>query len=271
MYNETLEQLINMVRYGSIQTVKNMVEKGIDLEYLDLSHGSTALMYATQCGHLEIVKYLVEKGANVHTKIGGVQNSVFVVRGLRPPSGITAIQLTTTGTPVYNYLKEKMNESTISTYNFKNVPNSLENDLIECCKNGIYNGVVALVEKGANINGGTIPLMTASTKGYLNIVKYLVEQGALIEKQRNSGFPSNAIESAICNNKTDVVEYLYFQKFKRWIKQHHGRCFNGVQEINSEGTIDNGTIDTSKIKLEKLKYDVQKQLLEQIEDFTHII
>lgn len=53
---------------GKLEVVKNLVnEVHIDIDYLDRT-GSTALMYAAYSGHLDIVKFLVEHGANVSIK-----------------------------------------------------------------------------------------------------------------------------------------------------------------------------------------------------------
>lgn len=54
--------------HGILPTVQQLVlEMHIDVNYLDRT-GSTALMYAAYSGHFEIVKFLVEHGANVEIK-----------------------------------------------------------------------------------------------------------------------------------------------------------------------------------------------------------
>jgi ankyrin repeat protein len=54
--------------HGNVEVVDHLVhELHIDIDYLDRT-GSTALMYAAYSGHLAIVKYLVENGANVNIK-----------------------------------------------------------------------------------------------------------------------------------------------------------------------------------------------------------
>lgn len=53
---------------GDLSAVKRLIEEvHIDVNYIDRT-GSTALMYAAYSGHFEIVKYLVEHGANLTIK-----------------------------------------------------------------------------------------------------------------------------------------------------------------------------------------------------------
>lgn len=53
---------------GNLEKVKELVlHSGIDVDYLDRT-GSTALMYAAWKGKKDIVKFLVENGANAHIK-----------------------------------------------------------------------------------------------------------------------------------------------------------------------------------------------------------
>jgi ankyrin repeat protein len=46
--------------------VKYLIEKGADIHSKD-KDGRTALMWASGMGHLEVVKYLIEKGADIHS------------------------------------------------------------------------------------------------------------------------------------------------------------------------------------------------------------
>jgi ankyrin repeat protein len=54
--------LLNASQNGSLELVKYSLEKGANI------HIEFALSYASQNGHLEVVKYLVEQGANIHAK-----------------------------------------------------------------------------------------------------------------------------------------------------------------------------------------------------------
>ena len=56
---------MNASENGHLEIVKYLVERGADLN-AKANSKSTALIYAYKEDHLEIVKYLVEHGANVY-------------------------------------------------------------------------------------------------------------------------------------------------------------------------------------------------------------
>jgi len=49
---------------GHLDVVKHLVELGANVHASD----DYALRYACECGYLEIVKYLISKGADIHAK-----------------------------------------------------------------------------------------------------------------------------------------------------------------------------------------------------------
>ena len=50
---------------GQLNIVQDFINSGIDCDLID-EHGNTPLSYSAISGHLEIVQYLVEKGANIN-------------------------------------------------------------------------------------------------------------------------------------------------------------------------------------------------------------
>lgn len=59
--------LIVDYRYGNLEAVKLLVEKGADVDFQQ-RWGHTALMVAAKDGHVDVVKYLLEQGANLFLK-----------------------------------------------------------------------------------------------------------------------------------------------------------------------------------------------------------
>ena len=129
---------------GHLQIVKFFMENGANF-------GSQVLPSAIKNGHLEIVKYLVENGANVNFDRG---------LALRTAAG-----------------------------------------------NGNLDMVKYLIEHGADVHGvigeDYEPLITASFKGHLPVVKYLIENGAYVNA--NNG---DAIRSAAAMGHLEVVKSL---------------------------------------------------------------
>ena len=71
-------------------------------------------------------------------------------------------------------------------------------------KKGYLDVVKYLVEQNANIHAqDNYALRWAATKGHLDVVKYLVESGANVSALNNY-----ALENAALNRHLDVVEYL---------------------------------------------------------------
>ena len=150
-----------------------------------------AVHLAAQEGHLNVVKLLVSKGANVHieTREKGryafysacLQGHFEVVKFLRPfianidrkiKSGVTPLNAT--------------------------------------CGNGHLEIVKFLVEAGADVNSadndGVTPMRVACWEGHLEIVRFLKECGADINKSAND--ESTPLSAASYNGRISVVMFL---------------------------------------------------------------
>jgi ankyrin repeat protein len=135
--------LIFAVRNGHLEIVNFLNENGANIHY----RNDDILREASENGYVEIVKYLIEKGANVHTQ----------------------------------------NDITIKT----------------AAQNGHLNVIKYLVETGYIHSDNDAALRTASEHGYLDIVKYLVENGADIHAENEE-----ALRYSSQNGHFDVVKYL---------------------------------------------------------------
>lgn len=61
------DQLFNAARNGDAATVRTLLDKGVDVN-TKFRYGATALSYASDKGHLEVVKLLLERKADANVK-----------------------------------------------------------------------------------------------------------------------------------------------------------------------------------------------------------
>lgn len=156
--------------FGYSEIVKYLVENGANVT-------DNALIWASRSGNLELVKYLVDHGANIHANN---ENSLLtaVVSGYLD---------------IVKYLVERG-----ANFHLNN-----DNMLILASHYGRLEIVKYLVDKGANINAENEKngnaLQQASSQGHLEIVKYLINRGA-IER--------NALKGAAAYGHLEIVKYL---------------------------------------------------------------
>ncbi|MCZ9954779.1 ankyrin repeat domain-containing protein [Brachyspira hyodysenteriae] len=64
--NDLNGALMSSSENGHLEVVKYLLDSGADVnaKYNDTWHSKTALMFASEKGHLEVVKYLIDKGAD---------------------------------------------------------------------------------------------------------------------------------------------------------------------------------------------------------------
>ena len=131
--------------YGHLDILRYLVENGADINACSDDH-CTPLMIAIKMGHIDVATYLVEHGAKVD---------------LKDDRGCTALHHA-----MYYY----------------------HHDRLEVCS--------CLIERGADVNGcynnkspqnGRTPLMIASRYGQLDAMTFLIKQGANVNLQDKEG------------------------------------------------------------------------------------
>lgn len=85
------------IRTGIAQTVRFLVQRGLDLNAVD-GNGMSALMYAASLGHVEICVLLLESGANPHLKTGLGKDAADLARE-KGHSAVTAVLENATSNP----------------------------------------------------------------------------------------------------------------------------------------------------------------------------
>ncbi|MEM9569377.1 MAG: ankyrin repeat domain-containing protein [Bacteroidota bacterium] len=61
-------QLRDAAQEGDLELVKSLIEQGADVNAVDAVFWRTPLNVSAKAGHFDVVKYLVKKGADVHYK-----------------------------------------------------------------------------------------------------------------------------------------------------------------------------------------------------------
>lgn len=184
---------IAAVHKGNVYVANSILNK-MDVKFASINtpktDGYTALMIASEHGNQDMVKFLVENGANV--------NAINVERN-------NAIMLASKGghMEIVKLLAENGGQ-------FEVQDNAGYTALMIASLNGHQSTVNLLLDKGAIVN--TInkykdnALMLASAEGHTGVVGLLLKNGADVNARNVDR--QNAIMIASENKKTDVVELL---------------------------------------------------------------
>lgn len=154
---------------GDFHTVKCLIENGVSPDGLTLS-------CATNKGHVEVVKYLLHIGVDVHSYDEAALHNACT-------SGYIEI---------VKILHQKGANITDSEL------------LMRACRKGHVDVVRYLVEQGENIQlDETDALIESCQYGHLNVIQYLIEQGANIHR-----YNEQALWEACVYGDVQIIQYL---------------------------------------------------------------
>ncbi len=183
--------LYHAVRSGHLDTIKYLIQKGIDIDQQNKDKVSP-LLYAAMTGNIHnihIIRYLVEKKANIT---------------LKDKYGHNILHFATFDL-ILNFIlptewRQKMNLKTLScSYVVDHF--SLRN-------------VQYLIGKGIDVNSCDRHHMTllhyAAESGHLDTVKYLIQAGANVDSYDKFG--RDPLHYAAINNHSDIADFLRMQK-----------------------------------------------------------
>ena len=209
-----------------LRVLRYFVSQGADVNAVYGEIGSTTLHSAVWLRSAEIVKFLVSKGANVHTK------NAFGVTPLHNAVEIGSIDIVkflvsqgadvnTTGlndwTPLHLALRHDLNEiAEFLVFNGADVNarthgNTLLHNAVQNARqSGSVNIVKFLVSNGADVNAANLaywtPLHFAARDGLLEIVEFLVSNGANVNVTDERG--GTPLSLARSNNHAAVANFL---------------------------------------------------------------
>jgi ankyrin repeat protein len=179
---------------GDFEVVKNLVEQGADVNENNKSD-RTPLFGAAKSGNLEVVKYLLEQGANVNAIDKNGEFPLFYAA----QSG---------NLEVVEYLVK--NRAHVKAKNNKDIT-----PLFCAAKNGNLAIIKYLVEQGAdvnakdNLNGEISHFNAACSGGHLEVVKYIVAQG--LDVNEKNKYYKTPLFNAVSSGNLATVKYLVEQ------------------------------------------------------------
>ncbi len=173
-YDNGFTPLLRAASNNNFPIVKYLIERGADVNMVGNVQYSSALHWAANYGNMEMAQYLVEKGALI---------DVINIGGYSPYSWAC------TSTPAKNELAKYLS-SKGANVNFRF--NGTNTYLIEYAQYPLRSDAVkCFIESGANLdlqtNLGDTALHWAAFKGNVDSVRYLIEKGANPNIKNNGG------------------------------------------------------------------------------------
>jgi len=191
------DELVEQSGKGNKSRVMELIKSGVDVDSRDREKHLTALMAASSNGKYDIVKFLIESGADVN-----IEND----------EGVTAFSLS------YGYENdsERIKKLLISAgADLKNIGGRASSQFINTMYYGKFdrNFFDMLINAGADVNRinyGETPLMHAVTTKSIDVVKYMVKSGAKIGIKDKNG--NDALAVAASKGSVEIIDFLLSQK-----------------------------------------------------------
>ncbi|MFH1197291.1 MAG: ankyrin repeat domain-containing protein [bacterium] len=189
------QDIFDAARTGNLEKVKELVEKNAGLVNLKNQNGTTPLHFASSGKHLEVQKYLIEKGADVNAQ----------ETDLSTPLHYAAVRNHIEGASL---LIEK-------GANIDALDNENHTPLHLAAQYGIVDIVIVLVKYDAKLElkdnyGRTALVLGARERGGTEVIKVLLEASADVNSIDNSGH--SALSLAAWRGNKPVVDILLDHK-----------------------------------------------------------
>lgn len=170
---EQVDEMLTAVAKNNTRKVQSLIDKGAVANARDCKSGKSALHYAVAHGNLELVKYLIFKGARVD---------------LQSRTGVT---------PLHSALAEKRYE--IAATLIKHAAAKL-----------VFEDLIRFLD-AKTVGGGETALHLAVKSKQLNIVKLLVKSGARYNSQSRKGSSPADIATGELKNYFKAIDDLFSQ------------------------------------------------------------
>jgi len=268
-----IPEVFEAIRKNNLDKIKTYVEQGGDIEIVDTYEDedgmsgsyTTPLTYACMRNQPEIIKYLVDIGADVdeeHTEYTGntplhyaVEHNSFEIVTYLVDNGADVNPEEHDGRTPLDFASEK-NSLEIVTYLVDNGADVSKWSLYYAVNNNSLQLISYLVDNGGNINAkykyGDTLLQHACHKNNLEIVTYLVDNGADVNSKNNYG--DTPLTDACAYGSLEIVKYLVEKgadvnnQDDEGVTLLHNACFSNKHAL-----------EIVKYLVEKKKADVNSQ------------
>lgn len=247
------QQIHNKAWQGDIKAIKNYIEKGGNVD--EVRDGNTILAYAAGGGNIELVEFLISKGAEINSP-ANIDGTPLHYAAREGHAEVVSLLLSKAAKP--DVFADKHTESYSGhpdVFPYWCTPlhwaiyskKSNDTKKIEIVK--------VLLDGGADPNAcsdrcGT-PLSEAAKSGNVKVAKLLLEKGASV----NLGGPTH---EAVLNNRYEMVEFLLKNGAEVNARRIYGTLLVPVSELAGKPF---SLSQSSKTPLQLAKRDDIKMLL----------
>jgi len=222
--SEPILSLQEAAAIGDVSLVNSLLEKGIGVDSRDNITQKTALQYAAISDHKDVVKLLLDKGADVNTKDKNGQTPLDIIlnRNQRqisqnPNHADIMEMLLANGAEILSiHTASKIrNLEKVKAFLEKGIDVNTKDDngqtaLHIAIISDNQEIVKLLIDEGADVNAkdenGMTPLLLAVSEGHVDLAECLIENGADVNMGDESGF--GPLVYALWNDDPSVVKML---------------------------------------------------------------
>ena len=213
---------------GHLSVVKFLVDEGADMEAEDNDHFHTAVHVAASKGHYEILKHLYQKGACADNKalVLASENGFLSIVQFLKEEYVDLKNCNFLGTEALN-VAAKNGHLDVVKYLMKNGTEDIR-VLINAVEGGQYETVIHLLTlkqgrkymQSVDLEKHRSPLQIAARAGHLDILKFLIGEGADINSKDYD--ENSALHYAALNGHFECVEFLFKYEVRNNEKNYKG-------------------------------------------------
>lgn len=204
-HGATAEDWSSVIGSGNLEIVKLLVEHGAKTRDFDIPQSSVALgmgvktplMVAAESGKLDIARYLIEQGSDVNARDSYYTPLIYAI--LSGNKDVVKYLVETAKADVNALSKENLSPITYAARSDK----FNDADCKEVIESLVVNGADVNIKDGVSFY---TPLIYAAERGNMEVVKYLVENGAIVKQ--SDLIDLTALMVASQNGHLNVVRYL---------------------------------------------------------------